>query len=139
MTNAERYRTTIDRLFHRKDDSAFDDLFAPTYTGEYGGQTIDRETFRQRVFGFRAALGDIRYDVVETAEVGDRVWAQWKVTAVHRAPLFGIEATHAPVAITGMTVNRFVDGKVVWGMVQWDRMTLADALRAASSQLALGV
>jgi predicted ester cyclase len=139
MTNAERYRELTDRLFRQRDDGAFDELFAPSYTGEYGGKSVTRESMRETVMAIRNAFGDTRYDVLETAEVGDKLWAYWKVSAIHRGPMFGIAATHAPIVIHGLTFNRYVDGKIVWGVVQWDRMGLAETLKAASAQLALGV
>src|SRR5256885_8088820 len=110
MTNAERYRTCSDRLFRLRDDTAFDDLFAPGYTGEYGGKTIrGLDAMKETVIGFRNAFGDTRYEVIDAVEAGDKLWVQWKVTAIHRGKLFRIEPTHAPIAISGPSVNRFVD------------------------------
>lgn len=140
MNHTERYRLMADRLFRLRDDSAFEEFFAPTYTGEYGGKPIaGRDAMKEIVLGFRNAFGDARYDVIDAVEAGDKLWVQWKVTAIHRGTLFGIAPTHAPITITGLTVNRFVDDKVVWGIVQWDRLGLVETLKAASSQLALGV
>jgi predicted ester cyclase len=130
MTKAERYRELADRLFHKRDLTAIDRLFAEHYEGEYAGTPMrGRAAFRASVEAMLAALGDTRYDVLETAESGDLLWAYWRCTGTHQGPLFGVEPTNTPVVIEGLTLNRFEGDRIVWGRVKWDRLALVEQLR----------
>jgi predicted ester cyclase len=118
-------------LFHKRDLAAIDDLFAEHYQGEYAGNPVHgRAAFRASVEGMLAAIGDTRYDVIDTVESGDLLWAHWTCTGTHTGSLFGIAATNAPVTIHGLTLNRFEGDRIVWGLVKWDRLALVEQLRA---------
>ena len=133
MTKAERYRDLANRLFHLRDLGAIDALFAENYEGEYAGTPVrGRAAFRASVEGMLAALANTRYDVIETAESGDLLWAYWRCTGTHRGPLFGLAATNAPVVIEGITLNRFEGDRIVWGRVKWDRLAVVEQLQAHS-------
>jgi predicted ester cyclase len=130
MSYGDRYRELADRLFVHRDDTVIDEMFASDYTGEHGGRAIrGRDEFRAAVTGLRAALSPCRYVVHDTAESGDLCWAHWSLTGVHGARLFDLEPTGKPVTITGLTLNRFANDRIVWGLVKWDRMSLLEALR----------
>jgi predicted ester cyclase len=139
MSHGDRYRELADRLFRLGDDSVIDEMFAPDYTGEHGGRTIQgRDAFRAAVTSVRAALSPCRYDVHDTADSGDLCWAHWTLIGVHGARLFDLEPTGAKVTITGLTLNRFANGVIVWGLVKWDRLSLLEALRATPGVSASG-
>ncbi len=132
MTLGDQYRALAHRLFAKSDDTAIDELFAPNYEGEYGGKTISgRDAFRASVIALRNALAPLDYTVHHTAEGDGLLWAHWTARGTHSARVFDLDPTHKPVAITGLTLNRFVDGKIVWGLVKWDRLALLDQLRTA--------
>lgn len=134
MTKAERYRELAHRLFHQRDLGAIDALFADDYEGEYGGTPVrGRAAFRESVEGMLAAFADTRYDVLETSESGDHLWAYWRFTGTHQGPLFGIAATRAPVVMEGLTLNRFDGDRIVWGRVKWDRLAVLEQLRASAA------
>jgi hypothetical protein len=44
--------------------------------------------------------------------------------------MFGIAATNAPVVIEGITLNRFEGDRIGWGRVKWDRLAVAEQLKA---------
>lgn len=130
---AERYRELADRLFHQHDLAVIDEVFAEDYEGEYGGQPIHgRAAFRASIEAMLAGLEDTRYVVHDTAETGDLLWAHWTCTGIHRGTLLGVPGTNTEVKIEGLTLNRFAHGRIVWGLVKWDRMTVAEQLRAAA-------
>ncbi|HEY4055791.1 MAG TPA: ester cyclase [Kofleriaceae bacterium] len=130
MNAGDRYRELARRLFTVEDDSAIDEWFAEDYEGEYGGErVVGRDRFKQSVLTLRAAIGPLDYQVHHTAESGDLVWAHWTARGTHRGPIFDIAPTGKPVVITGLTLNRIANGKIVWGLVKWDRMALLEQLR----------
>jgi predicted ester cyclase len=131
MTLGDQYRELARRLFVHADDTAIDELFAADYEGEYAGGVVrGRDAFRASVGALRSALTPLTYTVHHTAEGDGLLWAHWTASGVHSGHLFDLAPTQRPIAITGLTLNRFVDGKIVWGLVKWDRMALLEQLRA---------
>lgn len=129
MTNGERYRELARRLFTEADDTAINEFFASTYEGEHGGEHVDLQRFRESVAAFRSAFGPVTYEVHHTTEDGDLLYAYWTARGCHSGPAFGLEPTERPIRVTGLTLNRFKDGKIVWGLVKWDRLALLEGLR----------
>jgi predicted ester cyclase len=53
---------------------------------------------------------------------GDLVAGPWRATGTHQGELMGIPATGKPISISGMGMDRVVDGKIVESWGNWDAM-----------------
>jgi predicted ester cyclase len=107
-------------------EDAIDRLMAP-YAVAYGlpGGPIQGPTAFKPLFKmFRAALGDLKMDVVRTIVQGDTVAAHCHVTARHSGAGFGGEPTHQPVDFWGITIARVEDGKIVEGWNCFDMLAM---------------
>lgn len=60
----------------------------------------------------RTAFPDFRVETDELIEAGDKVVSRWTVTGTHKGEYMGIPATGKRVNVTGMTLQRFEDGKI---------------------------
>jgi hypothetical protein len=67
--------------------------------------------------GFFAATSDLRLTIHEAFGEGDRLAARYVVTGRHTGELMGIPATGRDIAIVGITVMHFEDGRV---LERWD-------------------
>lgn len=94
-----------------------DCVYHSPVTGELRG-----EAFRQFVGSVLAAFPDGRWTVEDMLADGDRVVTRWTFTGTHRATLMGIAPTGKQVNITGVTIDRVVDGKVVEEREEWDSL-----------------
>lgn len=61
----------------------------------------------------RGALANIRFKIHQQFVDGDTVISQWTLRAVHRGELFGVPATGHPIAVRGMCVETFANGRSV--------------------------
>ena len=77
----------------------------------------DKEAAGAMYRGFFAATSDVRLAIDEAFGEGDRLCARYTVTGRHTGDLMGIPATGTDVAIVGITVMHFEDGKV---LERWD-------------------
>jgi predicted ester cyclase len=68
------------------------------------------------------SIDDLRLDVEDLAEVGDRLWVRATMTGRHTGPLFGVPGTGRSISQSVMTTLRFVDGRCV------ERWSVADTL-----------
>jgi len=50
--------------------------------------------------------------------------ARWSCRGVHKGELNGIAPTGKQIAITGVTICRLANGKIVEGFVNWDALGL---------------
>ncbi len=69
--------------------------------------------FRQVMQSWRSAFPDSDLAVEDEIAEGDKVVIRWSFTGTHQGNLLGIPATGKKVKLTGITVYRLVDGKVV--------------------------
>ena len=60
-----------------------------------------------------SAFPDARLELEDVIEEGDKLAARFALRATHRGEFMGVPATGRPIAITGITILRFRDGKCV--------------------------
>jgi predicted ester cyclase len=72
----------------------------------------------------RAAFADMRLTVEDQVAEGDRVVTRWRGEMTHTGDLGGVAPTGRRVSITGITIDRFEDGKVVEGWRSMDTLGL---------------
>jgi len=56
--------------------------------------------------------------------------ARWTATLTHSGTFLGIPSTGKRVRVNGMSVQRFVGGKIVEGWDNWDQLSLLVQLGA---------
>ena len=77
-----------------------------------------------------AGLADARLDFPDVLEEGDRLAVRFSLTATHSGPLLGIPATGRSIALQGITLLRFRDGRVVERWQSADMLGLLTQLGA---------
>ena len=58
----------------------------------------------------------------------DRVVYRWMMSGTHLGPMRGIPPTGKPIAMTGITIMRIVEGKIVEGWHQYDALGMMQQL-----------
>lgn len=108
------------------DLEAFDKLFTPDYHDHdiaSGEDLRGPEVLRREVTAYRKAFAfDFRID--KQVGEGDEVVTRWTFEGTHRGDFMGLPATGKEVAMTGMTIFRFREGKIAEGWWNWDRLGL---------------
>jgi len=85
----------------------------------------DFEAFYNRIHG---AFPNQKMTVEDAFGSGDKVVVRWSAVMTHTGDHLGIPATHKQVRITGITIARIVNGKIVEGWDNWDQLALAQQL-----------
>lgn len=132
---SEQNKTAVRRLFaelwNKGDLPVADELIAPTYihhdasTPEFGRGP---ESEKKRVSFYRTAFPDIRLTIEDIMAGGETVVARWNCRGAHRGDLSGIAPTGNQFAISGVTIVRFANGKMVESYVNWDALGLMQQL-----------
>jgi steroid delta-isomerase-like uncharacterized protein len=105
---------------------AQDLVFASPYTPE---PTRDRETFKQMIAGIHAAFPDFFLTELDVVGEGELVASRWVAGGTHTGAAFGpLPATGRSFEITGMSIYRVRDGRIVEGWVNDDTLGMATQL-----------
>src|SRR5215218_2892672 len=91
------------------------------------------EGLRQFVSMIRSALPDLSITLEEDIAEGEKVVSRWRAQGTHQGELMGIAATGNEVAITGITIHRIEDGKIVEEWENWDALGLMQQIGAVPS------
>jgi steroid delta-isomerase-like uncharacterized protein len=78
----------------------------------------------------RDAFPDTDLVVQDAFGVDDKVVVRWSATMTHKGDSLGVRATGKRVEITGMSIARIVDGKIVEGWDNWDRLAMLEQIGA---------
>lgn len=136
---SEENRQLLQRWFKEVWDEgraeAIDELFAEDGIAHgladvSGAPLRGPAAFREFHQKFRGAFPDIVVIVEDTVAEGDKVAARCAVRAVHAGDDLGFAATQKPVEITGMTIVRIKDGKIVEAWNNFDFMSMFRQLGA---------
>jgi steroid delta-isomerase-like uncharacterized protein len=120
ITSAAIVRRLHEQVFNASGDLAvIDEFVADDYVDNTAPPEFrtGRDSFRALAEHWRTAFPDIRLDVESVVAEGDVVALAWRGTGTHLGELLGIPATGRPGSISGISITKVVDGRVVerWG------------------------
>jgi steroid delta-isomerase-like uncharacterized protein len=93
------------------------------------------EGLKEAARGYRAAFPDLKLTADTVIAEGDTVAIRWIATGTHKGDLFGIAPTGKEATITGITIDRHADGKIVESWTNWDTLGLLQQLGAVPSAM----
>jgi predicted ester cyclase len=76
----------------------------------------------QFVERIRSAFSDIKLSVEDAFGAQNKIVVRWSGTMTHSGDGLGISASGKPVRITGVTIARIIDGRIVEGWDHWDQL-----------------
>jgi steroid delta-isomerase-like uncharacterized protein len=129
--NAEGSRRIIEEIFGAGNYELARELIAADAVGHDPAQpqpTTGPEGVIEGARGYRDAFPDLRLTVEQTIAEGDYVATRWTARGTHNGELFGIAPTGKEGTVTGMTIDRWKDGKVIESWTNWDTLGLLQQL-----------
>src|SRR5215204_576474 len=91
------------------------------------------EGMTQFVSMIRSGLPDLRITLEDVIAEGEKVVSRWRAQGTHQGELMGIAPTGNEVAITGITIHRIEEGKIVEEWENWDALGLMQQIGAVPS------
>lgn len=83
---------------------------------------------KQYISTYRAAFPDLRFTLEAQVAEGEFVVTRWTVFGTQRGPLPGVPPTGKTSTVTGISIGRFVEGKLVETWVNWDTLGMLQKL-----------
>jgi steroid delta-isomerase-like uncharacterized protein len=115
-----------------------EDALAEVYAGDVVMHEPDEdivgiEGLKQFVSMIRAGFPDLRVTLEDAIAEGEKVVSRWTAQGTHQGELMGIAPTGNRVTITGITIHRIEDGKIVEEWENWDALGMMQQLGAIPS------
>jgi steroid delta-isomerase-like uncharacterized protein len=83
-----------------------------------------REEFKAVLSRLRRAFPDIRYQVQDVIQLGDRLVLRWEARGTHQGEYLGVPASGRPISYRGITLYEMRDGRVARVWVSADLLSL---------------
>lgn len=116
--------------FNRKDLDAIGREYSEDYVLDFPGGPRGRGVagIRSATGEFMTAFPDLRFATDDLFEQGDRVVWRWTMTGTHQGQLGPFAKTGKAVTLTGISILRVRDGKIVEDRVRADMAGLAQQI-----------
>ncbi len=135
---SEENKAVVRRLFEESDNRKGelpDDLFTPDYVFHFPGspEPLDLQGHVRIARMLYAAFPDLRHRVEEQVAEGDKVTSRFTMHGTHGGEFMGISPTGRWVAATGISIDRFADGRIAEEWVNSDALGIMQQLGSVPS------
>ena len=144
MANSQQNETLVRRLFDevysKGNLSALDEILASNV--RFSDPALPKvkegiQALKNAENAYVKAFPGKRTKVDDIFATDDRVVVRWTSEGVHKGNLPGIEATNKPFKITGISIFRVANGKIVEITQQFDRLGLLEQIGEIQPAVAL--
>lgn len=110
-------RNYLEQAWMKHNHAVIDEYVAPDFVRHAPNTPPGREGVRAFFAMLTSAFSDLDYRVEDMLADGDKVCWRWELHAKHTGPFQGMPATGKSVTITGISIIRLANGKLVehWG------------------------
>ena len=121
----------FEQVWNQGDTSVVDQLFADSFVANIANIPTpinSADEFKQFVALFRALSPDLNFTINDQVAEGDKVATRWTVRFPSSGEGLDAESGHEDVAVTGMSMHKMTNGKLVESWDNWDSMTAFQSL-----------
>lgn len=132
-TNKKIARQLLTETFAEGRLETVDELVSTGYVGYDAAMPepiLGTEGLKNAARGYREAFPDLKMTIEDEIAENDRVSTRWVARGSHGGEFFGIQPTGRQVTVTGVTISRIRDDKVVEAWTSWDTLGLLQQLGA---------
>jgi len=121
-TNKAVARRFLEEIFGQGKLAVADEIIAPEHVnsgpGALPGLPPGPEGAKLGIAVYRNAFPDVQFTIDEQIAEGDKVVTRWTARGTHKGELAGIPATGKSSTVTGVGIDRIVNGKIIesWGI-----------------------
>lgn len=135
-TNSDLMRRWFEEVWNQGRNATIDELCSKDAVGH--GQTHDGsdivgpEHFKVFWHAFREAFTSIHVTIHRSIEEGELAMLQWTITMKHTGTFMGVAPTGTEISAKGMSIQRWVGGKIVEAWDNYDQLAIMVQLGAVS-------
>lgn len=121
----------LDEAFNGGDLGVVDELVAPDFVNHDSADPEPArgiEAAKASITGYRSAFPDLHVTIEQQIAEGEYVTTRWSARGTHEGDLLGIAPTGKQATVTGITIDRIVDGRFTESWTNWDTFGLLQQL-----------
>jgi steroid delta-isomerase-like uncharacterized protein len=128
--NKSTAKRILEEAWNRGNLEALNDVVASNYIGHdtLGPEIRGLDGLKKRVHSLRTAFPDLQLNIEEMFADGNTVITRFSSRGTHKGNFEGVAPTGKSCKVTGITISRFSDGKLVEAWVQTDALGLMQQL-----------
>jgi steroid delta-isomerase-like uncharacterized protein len=128
--NKELARRFLEEAWGKSNQDVVDELLAENFVLHNPPQDVapDKEGYKQWVSMSTAAFTTVESRVEDIIAEGDIVVTRWTYLSTHEAEFMGIPPTGKQITMTGISIDRFEDGKIVEEWIEMDQFGMMKQL-----------
>ena len=89
---------------------------------------IGPDAAKASINGYRTAFPDLRITIEEQIADEQGVATRWSAKGTHEGDLMGMAPTGKQSTVTGITIDRIVDGRITESWTNWDTLGMLQQL-----------
>ena len=135
MTESERDlgRRWFEMVWNQGRREAIAEMLSPDGVIHDGGSdTVGPDGFYPFFDRIGASFSGLHVNVEDTIAEGDRVCVRWSCTANHTGDGLGIAPSGMTIHVTGISILRIANGKLVEGWQNWDMLGMMEQIKGHS-------
>ena len=132
MTEQERDlgRRWFDEVWNKGRREAIAEMLTPESIVHEGGvDTVGIEGFYPYFDRLQSAFSSIQVNVDDSMAQGDKICVRWSFTAKHTGEGLGVAPSGITVDLTGITILRVKNNKLMEGWQNWDMLGLMEQIK----------
>lgn len=135
MTEANKQlaRRSFEEIWNQRNLAVIDEIYAPHYMGHIAA-TPDAiegaERFRHFVAVFQFAFPETHFTIADQIAEGEKVASRWTARTTDQREIMGIASDREVITLTGISIQRIGDGKIVESWDNWDALGILQGSRA---------
>jgi len=126
MSNKQIAERLLVEVWNKGNLSLCDELLTADYQNHDANNPFAEEKgpegYKKLVGMYLEAFPNTTFTIRDQIDSGDKVVTRWTVEGTHKGTLMGIPATGKDAKVTGINIDRFVDGKVAESWGNWDAL-----------------
>lgn len=115
-------RRILEEGFNKHNNTVIAELYPNCVYHAAATGDLKGDAHKQFVASIFTAFPDGYWTVLDQMAEGDKVMTRWACTATHKGMFMGIPATGRKINITGVSIDRIINGKIVEEWVEWDSL-----------------
>jgi steroid delta-isomerase-like uncharacterized protein len=128
----------IDEVYSGRNPDAADEIYSPEFV-DHDPATPEEmrrgpDGVKQQAAMYGGAFPDLQLTVEAQLAEGDLVATRWSARGTHQGELMGVPASGSQVTVTGITIGRIADGKIVEEWTNWDGLGLMQQIGAIPAE-----
>ena len=122
--NKALVRRLIEEAVNKGNLAVIDEIVAANYVYHEptAGEVKGPDGLKKLIAMYRNAFPDVRMTIDDQIAEGDRVVTRWTVHGSHRGELMGVAPSGKQIAVTGIVITSFANGKAVEEWESYDAL-----------------